>query len=152
MVTVWYHVSVYCSAVAPGFSCRKIMDSGELDFYQHSRLCSNTCRSTKIDLVGSRVSLSSQQSIETAPATPASVDGVNSQNEPGQFMHRLSHFFLLHIRMFFHDGSTERFEQWLIICIYVSVNGSSASISEDAGDDSTEWVTAIGGERLCDVL
>ncbi|KAG1960669.1 glucocorticoid modulatory element-binding protein [Pimephales promelas] len=50
------------------------MDSGELDFYQHSRLCSNTCRSTKIDLVGSRVSLSSQQSTDTAPATPASVD------------------------------------------------------------------------------
>ncbi|KAI2649450.1 Glucocorticoid modulatory element-binding protein 2 [Labeo rohita] len=57
-----------------GTMLRKIMDSGELDFYQHSRLCSNTCRSTKIDLVGSRVSLSSQQSTETAPATPASVD------------------------------------------------------------------------------
>ncbi|KTF95080.1 hypothetical protein cypCar_00026846 [Cyprinus carpio] len=85
-----------------GTMLRKIMDSGELDFYQHSRLCSNTCRSTKIDLVGSRVSLSSQQSIETAPATPASVD----------------------------------------------VNGSSASISEDAGDDSTEWVTAIGEDTM----
>ncbi|XP_051956655.1 glucocorticoid modulatory element-binding protein 2-like [Xyrauchen texanus] len=57
-----------------GTMLRKIMDSGELDFYQHSRLCSNTCRSTKIDLVGSRASLSSQQSTETAPATPASVD------------------------------------------------------------------------------
>ncbi|XP_051518870.1 glucocorticoid modulatory element-binding protein 2-like [Myxocyprinus asiaticus] len=57
-----------------GTMLRKIMDSGELDFYQHSRLCSNTCRSTKIDLVGSRASLSSQQSTETAPANPASVD------------------------------------------------------------------------------
>lgn len=57
-----------------GTMLRKIMDSGELDFYQHSRLCSNTCRSTKIDLVGSRGSLSSQQSTETAPATPASTD------------------------------------------------------------------------------
>ncbi|XP_056305682.1 glucocorticoid modulatory element-binding protein 2 [Danio aesculapii] len=57
-----------------GTMLRKIMDSGELDFYQHSRLCSNTCRSTKIDLVGSRGSLSSQQSTETAPATPASAD------------------------------------------------------------------------------
>ncbi|XP_043086259.1 glucocorticoid modulatory element-binding protein 2 [Puntigrus tetrazona] len=85
-----------------GTMLRKIMDSGELDFYQHSRLCSNTCRSTKIDLVGSRVSLSSQQSTETAPATPASVD----------------------------------------------VNGSSASISVDAGDDSTEWVTAIGEDTM----
>ncbi|XP_056590033.1 glucocorticoid modulatory element-binding protein 2 isoform X1 [Triplophysa dalaica] len=57
-----------------GTMLRKIMDSGELDFYQHSRLCSNTCRSTKIDPVGARVSLSSQPSTETAPATPASVD------------------------------------------------------------------------------
>ncbi|KAK9954648.1 hypothetical protein ABG768_016698 [Culter alburnus] len=84
-----------------GTMLRKIMDSGELDFYQHSRLCSNTCRSTKIDLVGSRVSLSSQQSTETAPATPASVD----------------------------------------------VNGSAASFSTD-GDDSTEWVTAIGEDTM----
>ncbi|KAK7129371.1 hypothetical protein R3I94_017547 [Phoxinus phoxinus] len=84
-----------------GTMLRKIMDSGELDFYQHSRLCSNTCRSTKIDLVGSRVSLSSQQSTDTAPATPASVD----------------------------------------------VNGCSASFSTD-GDDSTEWVTAIGEDTM----
>lgn len=55
-------------------SCRKIMDSGELDFYQHSKLCSNTCRSTKIDLVGTRASLSSQASTETTP-TPSSADG-----------------------------------------------------------------------------
>lgn len=63
-----------------GTMLRRIMDSGELDFYQHSRLCSNTCRSTKIDLVGSRGSLSSQQSTETAPATPASseVNGSSS--------------------------------------------------------------------------
>lgn len=32
------------------------MDSGELDFYQHSKVCSNTCRSTKIDLVGTKAS------------------------------------------------------------------------------------------------
>lgn len=60
---------------------RKIMDSGELDFYQHSRLCSNTCRSTKIDPVGARVSLSSQPSTETGPATPASVDGTNQAHK-----------------------------------------------------------------------
>ncbi|KAI4877188.1 hypothetical protein NFI96_007836 [Prochilodus magdalenae] len=57
-----------------GTMLRKIMDSGELDFYQHSKLCSNTCRSTKIDLVGTRASLSSQQSTETVPATPSSAD------------------------------------------------------------------------------
>lgn len=53
------------------------MDSGELDFYQHSMLCSNTCRSTKIDLVGTRGTLSSQTSTETAP-TPSSADGIVS--------------------------------------------------------------------------
>lgn len=56
-------------------SCRKIMDSGELDFYQHTKVCSNTCRSTKIDLTGARVSLTSQTSTEYIPLTPASADG-----------------------------------------------------------------------------
>nr|XP_023651084.1 glucocorticoid modulatory element-binding protein 2 isoform X2 [Paramormyrops kingsleyae] len=57
-----------------GIMLRKIMDSGELDFYQHSKVCSNTCRSTKIDLVGSRVSFSTQQSTEFVPVTPSSAD------------------------------------------------------------------------------
>ncbi|XP_036387113.1 glucocorticoid modulatory element-binding protein 2 [Megalops cyprinoides] len=57
-----------------GIMLRKIMDSGELDFYQHSKVCSNTCRSTKIDLVGNRASFSSQQSTEFNPVTPSSAD------------------------------------------------------------------------------
>ncbi|XP_033901670.3 glucocorticoid modulatory element-binding protein 2 isoform X1 [Acipenser ruthenus] len=57
-----------------GIMLRKIMDSGELDFYQHAKVCSNTCRSTKIDLVGTRASFSSQQSTEFIPITPASAD------------------------------------------------------------------------------
>lgn len=57
-----------------GTMLRKIMDSGELDFYQHTKVCSNTCRSTKIDLVGSKVSVSSDQSAELIPVTPASAD------------------------------------------------------------------------------
>ncbi|XP_042688396.1 glucocorticoid modulatory element-binding protein 2 isoform X1 [Centrocercus urophasianus] len=57
-----------------GIMLRKIMDSGELDFYQHTKVCSNTCRSTKIDLTGARVSLSSQTSTEYIPLTPASTD------------------------------------------------------------------------------
>ncbi|XP_063049797.1 glucocorticoid modulatory element-binding protein 2-like, partial [Engraulis encrasicolus] len=55
-----------------GAMLRKIMDTGELDFYQHSKLCSNTCRSTKIDLMGGRGSLSSQTSLELTPQTPSS--------------------------------------------------------------------------------
>lgn len=46
------------------------MDSGELDFYQHSKVCSNTCRSTKIDLVGAKVSVSTDQSADLVPAPP----------------------------------------------------------------------------------
>ncbi|XP_071615494.1 glucocorticoid modulatory element-binding protein 2 isoform X2 [Heliangelus exortis] len=57
-----------------GIMLRKIMDSGELDFYQHTKVCSNTCRSTKIDLTGARVSLTSQTSTEYIPLTPASAE------------------------------------------------------------------------------
>ncbi|XP_073463469.1 glucocorticoid modulatory element-binding protein 2 isoform X1 [Aquarana catesbeiana] len=55
-----------------GVMLRKIMDSGELDFYQHSKVCSNTCRSTKIDVTGNRVSLCSQVSTEYIPITTSS--------------------------------------------------------------------------------
>ncbi|TWW56384.1 Glucocorticoid modulatory element-binding protein 2 [Takifugu flavidus] len=56
---------------------RKIMDSGELDFYQHSKVCSNTCRSTKIDLVGAK--MSSDPSNELISASPSvSVNGAAS--------------------------------------------------------------------------
>ncbi|XP_031649306.1 glucocorticoid modulatory element-binding protein 1-like isoform X2 [Oncorhynchus kisutch] len=34
-----------------GVMLRKMMDSGQLDFYEHSTLCTNTCRSTKFDLL-----------------------------------------------------------------------------------------------------
>ncbi|KAK5863072.1 hypothetical protein PBY51_000129 [Eleginops maclovinus] len=57
-----------------GTMLRKIMDSGELDFYQHSKVCSNTCRSTKIDLVGTKVSISTDQSADLVPAPPSSAD------------------------------------------------------------------------------
>lgn len=50
------------------------MDSGELDFYQHSKVCSNTCRSTKIDLVGTKVSISSDQPAELVPAISSSAN------------------------------------------------------------------------------
>uniref|UniRef100_A0A8C5TZ31 Glucocorticoid modulatory element binding protein 2 n=1 Tax=Malurus cyaneus samueli TaxID=2593467 RepID=A0A8C5TZ31_9PASS len=65
-----------------GIMLRKIMDSGELDFYQHTKVCSNTCRSTKIDLTGARVSLTSQTSTEYIPLTPASADGMCSYSSP----------------------------------------------------------------------
>ncbi|XP_063320235.1 glucocorticoid modulatory element-binding protein 2 [Pelmatolapia mariae] len=57
-----------------GTMLRKIMDSGELDFYHHTKVCSNTCRSTKIDLVGTKVSISTDSSGDVIPATPSSAD------------------------------------------------------------------------------
>uniref|UniRef100_H3AF89 Glucocorticoid modulatory element binding protein 2 n=1 Tax=Latimeria chalumnae TaxID=7897 RepID=H3AF89_LATCH len=85
-----------------GVMLRKIMDSGELDFYQHMKFCSNTCRSTKIDLSGTRASFSSQQSTEFIPITPASAD----------------------------------------------VNGSPATITIDASEDCSDWITSIGGRKF----
>ncbi|TNN42970.1 Glucocorticoid modulatory element-binding protein 2 [Liparis tanakae] len=55
---------------------RKIMDSGELDFYQHATVCSNTCRSTKIDLVGTKVSVGGDPAAELLPvAQSADMNG-----------------------------------------------------------------------------
>ncbi|CAB1452113.1 unnamed protein product [Pleuronectes platessa] len=34
-----------------GVMLRKMMDSGQIDFYQHASVCSNTCRSTKFDVL-----------------------------------------------------------------------------------------------------
>ncbi|XP_015241200.1 PREDICTED: glucocorticoid modulatory element-binding protein 1-like isoform X2 [Cyprinodon variegatus] len=34
-----------------GVMLRKMMDSGQIDFYQHKSMCSNTCRSTKFDVL-----------------------------------------------------------------------------------------------------
>ncbi|XP_058853633.1 glucocorticoid modulatory element-binding protein 1-like isoform X1 [Acipenser ruthenus] len=34
-----------------GIMLRKMMDSGQIDFYQHEHVCTNTCRSTKFDLL-----------------------------------------------------------------------------------------------------
>ncbi|CAN9515943.1 unnamed protein product [Ophioblennius macclurei] len=57
-----------------GTMLRKIMDSGELDFYQHTAVCSNTCRSTKIDLVGTKVSIGGESAPDLVSAPPASAD------------------------------------------------------------------------------
>ncbi|XP_073436908.1 glucocorticoid modulatory element-binding protein 2 isoform X3 [Dendrobates tinctorius] len=65
-----------------GVMLRKIMDSGELDFYQHSKVCSNTCRSTKIDVMGSRVSLCSQMATEYIPITTASGENFAVNGNP----------------------------------------------------------------------
>ncbi|XP_061758348.1 glucocorticoid modulatory element-binding protein 2-like isoform X1 [Nerophis ophidion] len=68
-----------------GNMLRKIMDSGELDFYQHAKVCSNTCRSTKIDVVANKVSVSSDQSAEAASSTSCLNGGCVSE-EPSEWV------------------------------------------------------------------
>ncbi|XP_077368034.1 glucocorticoid modulatory element-binding protein 2 isoform X2 [Festucalex cinctus] len=64
-----------------GTMLRKIMDSGELEFYHHAKVCSNTCRSTKIDLLGTKLAASSDQSADPAAAT-SSTAHLNGDSRP----------------------------------------------------------------------
>ncbi|XP_068935163.1 glucocorticoid modulatory element-binding protein 1 isoform X2 [Petaurus breviceps papuanus] len=59
-----------------GIMLRKMMDSGQIDFYQHDKVCSNTCRSTKFDLLisSARAPVPGQQT--SVVQTPTSADGV----------------------------------------------------------------------------
>ncbi|XP_069567621.1 glucocorticoid modulatory element-binding protein 1 isoform X2 [Brachyistius frenatus] len=52
-----------------GVMLRKMMDSGQLDFYQHSTLCTNTCRSTKFDLLINNTRFPPDGSGLTTPTT-----------------------------------------------------------------------------------
>lgn len=58
-----------------GIMLRKMMDSGQMDFYQHDRVCSNTCRSTKFDLLisSARAPVPGQQT--SVVQTPTAADG-----------------------------------------------------------------------------
>lgn len=53
-----------------GVMLRKMMDSGQLDFYQHSTLCTNTCRSTKFDLLINNTRFPPDGTGLTTPTTP----------------------------------------------------------------------------------
>ncbi|XP_051663128.1 glucocorticoid modulatory element-binding protein 1 isoform X1 [Manacus candei] len=61
-----------------GIMLRKMMDSGQIDFYQHDKVCTNTCRSTKFDLLisSARAPVPGQQSVVQ---TPTSADGSITQ-------------------------------------------------------------------------
>lgn len=54
-----------------GVMLRKMMDSGQIDFYQHDKLCTNTCRSTKFDLLisSARAPVPGQSNVVQAPPT-----------------------------------------------------------------------------------
>nr|XP_033809866.1 glucocorticoid modulatory element-binding protein 1 isoform X2 [Geotrypetes seraphini] len=64
-----------------GIMLRKLMDSGQIDFFQHDKVCTNTCRSTKFDLLisSARAPVPGQQT--SILQTPTSVDGSITQIE-----------------------------------------------------------------------
>ncbi|XP_030075067.1 glucocorticoid modulatory element-binding protein 1 [Microcaecilia unicolor] len=64
-----------------GIMLRKLMDSGQIDFYQHDKVCTNTCRSTKFDLLisSARAPVPGQQT--SILQTPTSIDGSITQIE-----------------------------------------------------------------------
>uniref|UniRef100_A0A671NPX7 Glucocorticoid modulatory element-binding protein 1-like n=2 Tax=Sinocyclocheilus anshuiensis TaxID=1608454 RepID=A0A671NPX7_9TELE len=58
-----------------------MMDSGQLDFYQHSTLCTNTCRSTKFDLL---INNTRFPPVGSGLSTPTTAQGHVSVGNGGQ--------------------------------------------------------------------
>ncbi|KAM7099707.1 glucocorticoid modulatory element-binding protein 1 isoform 2-T10 [Molossus nigricans] len=79
-----------------GIMLRKMMDSGQIDFYQHDKVCSNTCRSTKFDLLisSARAPVPGQQT--SVVQTPTSADGRGHNGREGRRQRHTSIGCLLH--------------------------------------------------------
>ncbi|XP_028435397.1 glucocorticoid modulatory element-binding protein 1 isoform X1 [Perca flavescens] len=71
-----------------GVMLRKMMDSGQIDFYQHDTVCSNTCRSTKFDVLINSTRLPPGTSVQLSPSCLA-LDLVGGQVPPltGEAVH-----------------------------------------------------------------
>lgn len=63
------------------FLHRKMMDSGQIDFYQHDTVCSNTCRSTKFDMLINSTQLPLGTSLQPSPSCQA-LDPLGGQVPP----------------------------------------------------------------------
>ncbi|XP_047454716.1 glucocorticoid modulatory element-binding protein 1-like isoform X2 [Mugil cephalus] len=64
-----------------GVMLRKMMDSGQIDFYQHDTVCSNTCRSTKFDVLINSTRLPSGTSVQPSLSSLA-IDPAGGQVPP----------------------------------------------------------------------
>ncbi|XP_075965757.1 glucocorticoid modulatory element-binding protein 1-like isoform X2 [Anarhichas minor] len=64
-----------------GVMLRKMMDSSQIDFYQHDTVCSNTCRSTKFDVLINSTRLPPGSSVQPSPSCLA-LDLVGGQVPP----------------------------------------------------------------------
>ncbi|XP_029594064.1 glucocorticoid modulatory element-binding protein 1 isoform X2 [Salmo trutta] len=57
-----------------GVMLRKMMDSGQIDFYQHDTVCTNTCRSTKFDVLINSTRFLPGSAMQPPPS-PLPIDG-----------------------------------------------------------------------------
>ncbi|XP_029958614.1 glucocorticoid modulatory element-binding protein 1-like isoform X2 [Salarias fasciatus] len=64
-----------------GVMLRKMMDSGQIDFYQHDTVCSNTCRSTKFDVLINSTRLPPGPSVQPSLSCLA-LDPIGGQAPP----------------------------------------------------------------------
>ncbi|XP_044065390.1 glucocorticoid modulatory element-binding protein 1-like [Siniperca chuatsi] len=64
-----------------GVMLRKMMDSGQIDFYQHDTVCSNTCRSTKFDVLINSTRLPPGTLVQPSPSCLA-LDSLGGQVPP----------------------------------------------------------------------
>ncbi|XP_076016818.1 glucocorticoid modulatory element-binding protein 1-like isoform X2 [Genypterus blacodes] len=71
-----------------GVMLRKMMDSGQIDFYQHDIVCSNTCRSTKFDVLINSSRVPPGSAVQPSPP-PVPGDPLGGQLPPltGEIMH-----------------------------------------------------------------
>ncbi|XP_051921450.1 glucocorticoid modulatory element-binding protein 1-like [Hippocampus zosterae] len=74
-----------------GVMLRKMMDSGQIDFFQHDTVCSNTCRSTKFDMLINNSQLPLGTSLQANPSSLA-LESLGGQVPPvtGESMHDAS--------------------------------------------------------------
>uniref|UniRef100_A0A667YP41 SAND domain-containing protein n=1 Tax=Myripristis murdjan TaxID=586833 RepID=A0A667YP41_9TELE len=74
-----------------GVMLRKMMDSGQIDFYQHDTVCTNTCRSTKFDVLINSTRLPSSSSVPpTSSGLTADPLGGKLAPMPGRFQMTVS--------------------------------------------------------------
>uniref|UniRef100_A0A8B9JW70 SAND domain-containing protein n=1 Tax=Astyanax mexicanus TaxID=7994 RepID=A0A8B9JW70_ASTMX len=81
-----------------GVMLRKMMDSGQIDFYQHETVCTNSCRSTKFDLLINSTRLT--QGVQQTPSSPGTQHTFNTHSVSiGEEMPDETDIFLLCVRI-----------------------------------------------------
>ncbi|KAF7663877.1 hypothetical protein LDENG_00199410 [Lucifuga dentata] len=71
-----------------GVMLRKMMDLGQIDFYQHDTVCSNTCRSTKFDVLINSTRVPSGSVVQPGPSyLPGDAPGGQLPPLKGEIVH-----------------------------------------------------------------